>query len=154
MRKLSTAILLFAAHLAFADATKLDVSINPEKTFQTIDNFTASDAWSGNFAGQYFCRSAKRTNRKVAVFPKARRRRESRRNRTVDVENKYWRGHPGTGRSRYSAIPAPGGIVPHQGRQTLRLGKMLRAAIFYAQSKRIRLRQISAVFKHPARSVD
>ena len=54
MRKLSTAILLFAAHLAFADATKLDVSINPEKTFQTIDNFTASDAWSGNFAGQYF----------------------------------------------------------------------------------------------------
>ena len=54
MRKLSTAILLFAAHLAFADATKLDVSINPEKTFQTIDNFTAADAWSGNFAGQYF----------------------------------------------------------------------------------------------------
>ncbi len=30
------------------------VTLDPLKTFQTVDHFTASDAWSGNFVGQYW----------------------------------------------------------------------------------------------------
>lgn len=30
------------------------ITINPAKTFQVIDNFAASDAWSGNFVGKYW----------------------------------------------------------------------------------------------------
>ncbi len=30
------------------------LKVNPLETFQTIDHFTASDAWSGNFVGQYW----------------------------------------------------------------------------------------------------
>mgnify|MGYP004648447503 FL=1 len=30
------------------------VSVNPSERFQTIDNFTASDAWSGEFVGRYW----------------------------------------------------------------------------------------------------
>lgn len=30
------------------------VEINPDKTYQRINNFTASDAWSGNFVGKYW----------------------------------------------------------------------------------------------------
>ena len=29
------------------------VTLNPSERFQTIDNFTASDAWSGEFVGRY-----------------------------------------------------------------------------------------------------
>ena len=32
------------------------VSVNPSERFQTIDNFTASDAWSGEFVGRYWIR--------------------------------------------------------------------------------------------------
>lgn len=41
-----------AASLGFAGG--LQVCVNPEKTFQTIDHFAAADAWSGNFVGKYF----------------------------------------------------------------------------------------------------
>lgn len=37
-----------------AGAQVRQVKVNPLKTFQTIDHFTASDAWSGNFVGQYW----------------------------------------------------------------------------------------------------
>ena len=49
--------ILAIASLAVASkliATQLDITIDTEKTYQSIDNFAASDAWSGNFAGQYF----------------------------------------------------------------------------------------------------
>lgn len=59
MGKIPVVIALFAAFAVFAHAQKLDVSINPQKTHQTIDNFTAADAWSGNFVGQYFEESQK-----------------------------------------------------------------------------------------------
>ncbi len=47
---LLSAVFISAACAAFP----AEVSINPDKTFQTIDNFAAADAWSGNFVGQYF----------------------------------------------------------------------------------------------------
>ncbi|MBQ6533659.1 MAG: hypothetical protein IJI37_00670 [Opitutales bacterium] len=47
-------LVLVAALPALAFADGLNVSIDTEKTFQKIDNFAASDAWSGNFVGQYF----------------------------------------------------------------------------------------------------
>jgi len=49
--KIIIAFSVLSATAAFADMT---ISVNPEKTYQTIDNFAASDAWSGNFVGQYF----------------------------------------------------------------------------------------------------
>lgn len=49
---LSVAMTVLAAALSFAET--LEVKINPEKTYQTVDNFAAADAWSGNFVGQYF----------------------------------------------------------------------------------------------------
>gem|GEM_PF-4954136 len=46
MKKTSiiTAFLSLAATAAFA----LDAKIDTSKTYQTIDNFTAADAWCGN----------------------------------------------------------------------------------------------------------
>lgn len=35
-------------------AQKVLVQIDPEKRYQIIDNFTAADAWSGNFVGKYW----------------------------------------------------------------------------------------------------
>ncbi len=53
--KLLKKTLLFAGASAFVmSAFALDVSIDTSKKFQRIDHFTASDAWSGNFVGQYF----------------------------------------------------------------------------------------------------
>jgi len=53
--KTSIILSLFAALAGVSVCgAELKVSINPEKTFQTVDNFAASDAWSGNFVGQYF----------------------------------------------------------------------------------------------------
>ena len=43
-----------AATSSLSFAETLEVKINPGKTYQTVDNFTAADAWSGNFVGQYF----------------------------------------------------------------------------------------------------
>ncbi len=35
------------------------VTVNPSESFQTIDNFTASDAWSGEFVGRYWSEAEK-----------------------------------------------------------------------------------------------
>jgi O-glycosyl hydrolase len=37
-----------------ANSQTRQISIDPSITYQRIDNFTASDAWSGNFVGQYW----------------------------------------------------------------------------------------------------
>ena len=47
-------ILISLLAVSTAIAGELKISINPEKQYQTIDNFAAADAWSGNFVGQYF----------------------------------------------------------------------------------------------------
>ncbi|MBR7105396.1 MAG: hypothetical protein IKC88_00265, partial [Opitutales bacterium] len=47
-------ILISLLAISTAIAGELKISINPEKQYQTIDNFAAADAWSGNFVGQYF----------------------------------------------------------------------------------------------------
>ena len=39
--------------------TDITVKIDPGKTFQTIDGFAASDAWSGNFIGKFFAEDKK-----------------------------------------------------------------------------------------------
>ena len=44
---------------AFVCAAELDVKIDTDKKYQTIDNFAAADAWSGNFVGQFFEESQK-----------------------------------------------------------------------------------------------
>ena len=46
---LSTMAVMFAV-AAFAATANIDTT----KKFQTIDSFTASDAWSGNFIGKFF----------------------------------------------------------------------------------------------------
>ncbi len=35
-------------------AQQISIRVNPEIKFQTIDNFAAADAWSGNFVGKYW----------------------------------------------------------------------------------------------------
>ena len=54
MKKIAILAFLSLAVSTEALSAQLDVEINPGKTYQTIDNFAAADAWSGNFAGQYF----------------------------------------------------------------------------------------------------
>jgi len=48
---LGFSLILFSAS-AFSEAK--NVSIDPSVTYQKIDHFTASDAWSGGFVGKYF----------------------------------------------------------------------------------------------------
>ncbi len=52
----SAVIIACYARGAEADIT---AKIDPGKTFQTIDGFAASDAWSGNFIGKFFAEDKK-----------------------------------------------------------------------------------------------
>lgn len=45
-------VLLYIASPAFSQIR--EIRIDPSETYQTIENFTASDAWSGNFVGKYW----------------------------------------------------------------------------------------------------
>lgn len=46
------------------------VSVNPSERFQTIDNFTASDAWSGEFVGRYWkAMEVKGDHALIALWP-------------------------------------------------------------------------------------
>ncbi|HBL77093.1 MAG TPA: beta-glycosidase [Prolixibacteraceae bacterium] len=45
-------MLFYIASPAFSQIR--EIRIDPSKTYQTIENFTASDAWSGNFVGKYW----------------------------------------------------------------------------------------------------
>lgn len=45
-------ILILNAFTAFSQTR--EITINASKTFQEIESFTASDAWSGNFVGKYW----------------------------------------------------------------------------------------------------
>ena len=55
MMKGKTIIAVSAATLASVlYAENLDVKIDTSKTYQTIDNFAAADAWCGNLVGRYF----------------------------------------------------------------------------------------------------
>ena len=55
MMKGKTILAVSAAALASAlCAENLDVKIDTSKTYQTIDNFAAADAWCGNLVGRYF----------------------------------------------------------------------------------------------------
>lgn len=51
--------MLFLFPFSEGIAQHLHTTINPDITFQTIDNFTASDAWSGNFVGKYWGKDQK-----------------------------------------------------------------------------------------------
>ncbi len=51
-RRVASAIAALTAICAFAK--ELRVTVDPSQQYQTVDHFTASDAWSGNFVGQYF----------------------------------------------------------------------------------------------------
>lgn len=51
-------ILLVCCAPAFAQRPRM-VKLNPSEKFQTIDNFTASDAWSGEFVGRYWSEAEK-----------------------------------------------------------------------------------------------
>ncbi len=55
MKKLAFILGLVATASLFAN----EATIDTDKTYQTIDHFTAADAWSGNFVGQYFDESQK-----------------------------------------------------------------------------------------------
>ena len=55
MKKTIYSIATVAAVLSAANAAQtVCVSANLDKKFQTIESFTASDAWSGNFIGKFF----------------------------------------------------------------------------------------------------
>ena len=45
---------IFIGTCMIASAQTRQIKVDPEQTFQTIDHFTASDAWSGNYVGQYW----------------------------------------------------------------------------------------------------
>ncbi|HEX5552690.1 MAG TPA: glycoside hydrolase, partial [Chitinophagaceae bacterium] len=48
-------VILYSIWTCFgANAQTRQIKIYPLKTFQTIDHFAASDAWSGNYVGQYW----------------------------------------------------------------------------------------------------
>jgi O-glycosyl hydrolase len=49
---ISACILILCALSAFPQTR--EIKINASKTFQEIENFAASDAWSGNFVGKYW----------------------------------------------------------------------------------------------------
>lgn len=51
-------ILLVCCAPVFAQRPRM-VKLNPSEKFQTIDNFTASDAWSGEFVGRYWSEAGK-----------------------------------------------------------------------------------------------
>ncbi len=53
-----TSVVLFSTAAVCFGQVK-HISVNPSKTFQVIDNFAASDAWSGNFVGKYWSDTAK-----------------------------------------------------------------------------------------------
>ena len=53
-----TSVVLFCT-ATFCFGQVKHISVNPSKTFQVIDNFAASDAWSGNFVGKYWSDTAK-----------------------------------------------------------------------------------------------
>ncbi len=48
----SGCMLILCTFSAFAQTR--EITINPSKTFQEIESFAASDAWSGNFVGKYW----------------------------------------------------------------------------------------------------
>ncbi len=52
MKRVCLVCLLFVASAAAAQVKQ--VKIDPSRVFQTIDNFAAADAWSGNFVGKYW----------------------------------------------------------------------------------------------------
>lgn len=49
-------LMIGAAALAASPsfAGELEIAVNPQQKFQTIDHFAAADAWSGNFVGKHF----------------------------------------------------------------------------------------------------
>ena len=49
-----TNIIIAYLSLVATAAFALDAKIDTSKTYQTIDNFTAADAWCGNLVGRYF----------------------------------------------------------------------------------------------------
>ncbi|QHS58448.1 glycoside hydrolase [Chitinophaga agri] len=54
MRRLFIPVLMvFTCKTAVAQTTAVHISIDPGTTYQTIDNFSASDAWSVQFAGNW-----------------------------------------------------------------------------------------------------
>ena len=60
MKYAKTAISLVVASLTsltFADV--IEAKLDTDKKYQTIENFTAADAWSGNFVGKFFSEDQK-----------------------------------------------------------------------------------------------
>lgn len=53
MTKIHILLTFLICGCAPALAQQRAVSVNPSERFQTIDSFTASDAWSGEFVGRY-----------------------------------------------------------------------------------------------------
>jgi O-glycosyl hydrolase len=55
MRKVfvSVALICLCIHTAVGQTTAVHVTIDPGVTYQTIDNFSASDAWSAQFVGNW-----------------------------------------------------------------------------------------------------
>ena len=53
-RKIQVLACAFVSAFVPLSASAFDAKIDTEKTFQKMDNFAASDAWSGAFIGKYF----------------------------------------------------------------------------------------------------
>ena len=63
MKSRFVAIIAFLAAVSIgasaASGQPAEVTINPQKHFQTIEFFGAADAWSGNFVGKYWAENSK-----------------------------------------------------------------------------------------------
>ena len=58
-----------AASPSFAE--ELEIAVNPQQKFQTIDHFAAADAWSGNFVGKHFPDGCSLKSSGLTEIPKA-----------------------------------------------------------------------------------
>ena len=63
MNKSAILALCAASALASARAGQIDAAANLDRQFQTIESFTAADAWSGNFIGKFFADDKKESLR-------------------------------------------------------------------------------------------
>ena len=54
-------LLLFLFFAIFIQKTAAQILINPSQRYQTIEGFSASDCWTGNYVGQYWTETSKNT---------------------------------------------------------------------------------------------
>ncbi|MFR6032023.1 MAG: glycoside hydrolase [Bacilli bacterium] len=118
-----------------------------------MDNFTAADAWSGNFAGQYFAAPQKEQIAKW-LFSQKLGADGNPKESDCRCENKYWRGHPEQDGADIQPYQRQAESFLTKDGKHYDWGKCSRQQYFMRKAKEYGCDKFLAVFKHPARSVD